>query len=98
MNESEDTSVMSTRKTPEERLQNIEQKMEQMKAKKQQLQAAISQKERKARTRRLIQIGAIFETHFELESTAEAEYVARELKNQAKSLLSKEKEDTNHGP
>lgn len=38
--------------------------MEQLKAKKQLLQAQINQKERKARTRRLIQIGAIFEQYF----------------------------------
>ncbi|MEC0373333.1 hypothetical protein [Paenibacillus chibensis] len=53
-----------SRRTEEQRLAELDQRMEQLKAKKQQLQAQISQKERKARTRRLIQIGAIFEQYF----------------------------------
>lgn len=55
---------MISRRTEEERLAELDQRMEQLKAKKQQLQAQINQKERKARTRRLIQIGAIFEQYF----------------------------------
>lgn len=53
-----------TRRTEEERLAELDQRMEQLKAKKQRLQSQVSQKERKARTRRLIQIGAIFEQYF----------------------------------
>lgn len=52
------------RRSPEEQLTDLEKRMEQLKAKKQQLQAKINQKERKERTRRLIQVGAIFENHF----------------------------------
>jgi multidrug resistance efflux pump len=53
-----------TRRSPEEQLTDLEKRMDQLKAKKQQLQAKIDQKERKERTRRLIQVGAIFEKHF----------------------------------
>ena len=52
------------RKTPEERLAELNKKMEQLKAQKQRVQAQLSQKERKERTRRLIQVGAIFENQF----------------------------------
>ena len=52
------------RKTPEERLAELNKKMEQLKAQKQRVQAQLSQKERKERTRRLIQVGAIFESQF----------------------------------
>ncbi|MED0650886.1 hypothetical protein P9246_16755 [Aeribacillus pallidus] len=55
------------RKTDEERLKELEEKMEEIKAKKQQIAARIKEKERKARTRRLIQIGAIFEKYFGIE-------------------------------
>lgn len=52
------------RKTDEERLLELEQKIEQTKARKQQIASRIKQKERKERTRRLIQVGAIFEGYF----------------------------------
>lgn len=52
------------RRSPEEQLSELERKIEQLKARKQQLQSKISQKERKERTRRLIQVGAILEKHF----------------------------------
>lgn len=52
------------RRTPEEQLAKLDEKMEQLKAKRQQIRSQISQKERKERTRRLIQIGAIFERQF----------------------------------
>lgn len=52
------------RRSPEERLAELNKKMEQLKAQKQRVQAQLSQKERKERTRRLIQIGAIFEKQF----------------------------------
>lgn len=65
-----------TRKTDEEKLQELEQKIEQLKAQKQQAEARLKEKNRKERTRRLIQIGAIFEKYFELENTEDAEQVA----------------------
>lgn len=49
------------RKTDEERLQELEKKIEQAKAKKLQIERRMKEKERKERTRRLIQVGAIFE-------------------------------------
>lgn len=52
------------RKSPEERLAELNKKMEQLKAQKQRVQAQVNQKERKDRTRRLIQVGAIFENQF----------------------------------
>lgn len=84
--------MSSIRRSPEEKISEIEKKMEQLKAKKQQLQAQASQKERKERTRRLIQIGAIVETNFQLESLEEAEWVILQLRDQAKSLLEKHRQ------
>jgi mannitol-specific phosphotransferase system IIBC component len=64
------------RRTDEERLQEIEKKMEQMKAKKQQVETRLKEKERKQRTKRLIEVGAIFEKYFEIEGKEEAEKIA----------------------
>jgi len=72
------------RKTDEERLKELEEKMEEIKAKKQQIAARIKEKERKARTRRLIQIGAIFEKYFGIEWEKEAEKIAYGLKDVVK--------------
>lgn len=48
------------RKNEKEKLESIQEKIKKLEAQKSQLQARIKDKERKARTRRLIQIGAIF--------------------------------------
>lgn len=69
------------RKTDQERLQELEEKMEQIKKKKQQLANRLQVKERKERTRRLIEVGAIFEKYFEIEGQEEAEKIAISLKN-----------------
>ena len=69
------------RKTDQERLQELEEKMEQIKKKKQQLANRLQVKERKDRTRRLIEVGAIFEKYFEIEDQEEAEKIAISLKN-----------------
>lgn len=69
------------RKTDQERLQELEEKMEQIKKKKQQLANRLQVKERKERTRRLIEVGAIFEKYFEIEDQEEAEKIAISLKN-----------------
>ncbi|WP_188006864.1 Putative conjugal protein TraD like (plasmid) [Sporosarcina sp. ANT_H38] len=71
---------MTTRKTDEDRLQELEKQIEQMKARKQQVENKIKQKERKERTRRLIQVGAIFEKYFEIEGEEQAEQVSYALK------------------
>jgi len=67
------------KRTDEEILQELEEKIEKMKAKKQQVEARKKEKERKERTRRLIQIGAIFEKYFEIQSEEEAEKIAKAL-------------------
>ena len=68
------------RKTDGERLRELEEKMEQLKARKQQMESRMKEKERKERTRRLIQIGAIFEKYFEIEDVDQAEKVAFGMK------------------
>jgi hypothetical protein len=64
------------RKSDEERLKELEEKMEQIKAIRLQLESRVKEKERKARTKRLIEVGAIFEKYFEIEGQEEAEKVA----------------------
>jgi hypothetical protein len=70
--------------------------MDQLKARKQRIQNQLSQKERKERTRRLIQVGAIFEKHFpnladlSLDQVAEAAGALRQLAEKHKAA---DKED-----
>lgn len=64
------------KKTEAEKLEEIEKKIQQLKAQKQLAEARLKEKNRKERTRRLIQMGAIFEKYFELEGTEDAEQVA----------------------
>ena len=71
---------MMARKTDVERLRELEEKMEQMKAKKQQVESRLKEKERKERTRRLIQVGAIFEKYFDIVGEDQAEKVAFGMK------------------
>ncbi|MED5052563.1 hypothetical protein P9850_12120 [Anoxybacillus rupiensis] len=80
------------RKSEEEKLAEIELKMKQLQEKQKRLKAQIKEKERKQRTRRLIQIGAIFEKWFELESIQEAEQVARAFHESVKSNRDKWKQ------
>lgn len=54
---------MGTRKTEIERIKDLEEKIAQMKAQKQRLENRQKEKERKSRTRRLIQIGALAEKY-----------------------------------
>lgn len=69
------------RKTDAERLQELEEKIEQIKVRKQQVASRIAQKERKERTRRLIQVGAIFEKYFDIVGEDQAEKVAYGMKD-----------------
>lgn len=71
------------RRSPEEKLAELNKKLEQLKAQKQRVQAQLNQKERKERTRRLIQIGAIFEKYFDLRSVEDAEAMAKQLRQLA---------------
>lgn len=75
------------RRSPEARIAEYNKKIEQLRVRKQQLEAQLNERERKARTRRLIEIGAIFEKNFNLFSKEEAEHVAHTLRDQADSLL-----------
>ena len=68
------------RKTDGERLRELEKKMEKLKARKQQVESRMKEKERKERTRRLIQVGAIFEKYFEIEDIDQAEKIAFGMK------------------
>lgn len=68
------------RKTDAERLLELEEKMEQIKARKQQVASRMQAKERKERTRRLIQVGAIFEKYFDIVGEDQAEKVAYGMK------------------
>lgn len=76
----------------EERVESLTMRIEQLKARRQILQAKIRssdrKKERKERTRRLIQYGAIFETYFTLTSLEEAEKVALRFSSEVKEFLS----------
>jgi hypothetical protein len=69
-----------TRKTDEERLKELEKKIEQIKVKKHQVESRMKEKERKERTRRLIQVGAIFEKYFDIVDVDQAEKIAFALK------------------
>ena len=71
---------MMARKTDEERLRELEEKMEQIKARKQQVESRLKEKERKERTRRLIQVGAIFEKYFDIVGVDQAEKIAFGMK------------------
>ena len=55
---------MATRKTPEEKLLELEKKQEQIKAQKKAIQSKIGKAERAQRTRRLIENGALAEKYF----------------------------------
>ena len=55
---------MANKKTAEEKLQELNRKLEQLNNQKKQLLAKQKHEERKARTRRLIQLGALAEKYF----------------------------------
>lgn len=65
------------KETEDEQIEKLQERLEKTKARLQQLQAKKKEKERKERTRRLIQIGAIFERYFEISSIEEAETIAK---------------------
>lgn len=69
------------RKTDDERLLELEEQLEKIRVKKQQVANRIKEKERKERTRRLIQVGAIFEKYFDIVGEEEAEQVALGFKD-----------------
>lgn len=60
--------------TKEEKIKKIDEKMAQLKAQKQALMAREKEKERKERTRRLIQIGALSEKYLHCEGIAPEDF------------------------
>ncbi|NMO80140.1 conjugal transfer protein TraD [Niallia alba] len=59
------------RRTEEERLVDLEEKIRKMQMEKQRLANQVRQKERKERTRRLIQVGGLIEKYFEIKGEEE---------------------------
>ena len=57
-----------------QRLERIDEKMEQMKAQRQDILAREKQRQRKERTRRLIQIGALSEKYFDVKDIQPENY------------------------
>lgn len=70
------------RKSEVERLQELEKKIEQLQAQKKQVKSRVDAKERKERTRRLIQIGAVFEKWWDVQTPEEAEWFIKRLETQ----------------
>ncbi len=73
-------------KTHGEKIQELDTKIHQLEARKEQIENRSKEKERKKRTRRLIQVGAIFEKYFEIEDVEEAEKMAIILNKRAKEI------------
>lgn len=65
---------MAERKTPEQKLEELEKKMEQLKAQKKAIQAKQSKLERAQRTRRLIENGALAEKYLRCEKVEPADF------------------------
>jgi hypothetical protein len=67
----------SRKRSPAERMQELDKRIEQLKARKEKLEMQMNEKERKVRTRRLIQIGAIIEKYWGNVSPEEVEIVMK---------------------
>lgn len=65
---------MAERKTPQQRKEELEKKIEQLQAQKKAVQAQINKEKRAARTRRLIQNGALAEKYLSCEDIAPEEF------------------------
>lgn len=72
------------RKTDEQRLRELEDKVKQLDAQREKIASRLKEKQRKERTRRLIQVGAVFEKYFDIEGEEEAEKVAYGMKDAVK--------------
>lgn len=59
------------------KIEEIEKQIEQLKSKKQKMISLENEKKRKERTKRLIEIGSIFETYFQIESKKQAIQIAK---------------------
>lgn len=71
-------------KTHGEKLQELDIKINQLEARKERMANRFNEQERKKRTRRLIQVGAIFEKYFEIEGEEQAEKIALATNKQIK--------------
>lgn len=65
---------MAERKTDEQKLQELEKKLSQLQAQKKAIEKRANEKERKERTRRLIQNGALAEQYLQSENIAPADF------------------------
>lgn len=76
-------------KAGEEKIQELDTKINQLVMRKQRLENRMKEQERKKRTRRLIQVGAIFEKYFDIEGEENAEKIALAYSD----LIRKSKDD-----
>ena len=87
------------RRTDQERLAEIQQEMErkeeefkrkqaQLDARRKQIEARVKDKERRERTHRLITVAGVFEHYWGYLDVDTADYLAKDLKEQAKKTLS----------
>jgi len=65
---------MAERKTDEQKLQELQKKMEQLKEQEKAIKARANEKERKARNHRLIQNGALAEKYLQAENILPADF------------------------
>ena len=89
---------MAERKTPEQKLEELEKKMSQLQAQKKSIQQKQSKIERAQRTRRLIENGALAEKYFNCDKIEPADFekLLKQLVQieQVKSLVSNSKSGT----
>lgn len=65
---------MADRKTDEQKLQDLQKKLEQLQAQKKAIESRAKEKERKARTRRLIELGALSEKYLNCTNIAPTDF------------------------
>jgi phage shock protein A len=78
-----------------EKIDKLEKKIQQLKAQKQAIIAREKEKERKARTRRLIQIGALAEKYLDIHSPEDMEQWLKDYKNKKPSPSKDKAHDVN---
>lgn len=61
------------------KIEEINKKINQLETRKTRIENRMKEQERKERTRRLIQVGAIFEKYFEIQGQEQAELIASSL-------------------
>lgn len=90
---------MATRKTGLDRIEDIDKKIQQLSRQKKEIEAKEKEKARKARTRRLIEIGALSEKYFNCEDIEPIDYETLLSKlvalDPVKSILATNKNNSN---